>query len=74
MSKFVIPVSRWKQVTEEEALDDDWDTIPTLTAFTKTRQFCQRLENHRDQLEKLIARHLGISISDFTLLGQEHWV
>jgi hypothetical protein len=72
--KFAISVSRWKQVTEEEALDEDWDMIPTLTAFAKTRQFCHRLESHRAQLEKLIARHLGIPVSDFVLLGQEHWI
>ena len=48
--------------------------IPTLTAFAKTRQFCHRLESHRDQLEKLIARHLGIQVSDIVLLGQEHWI
>lgn len=30
MSKFVISVSKWKQVTEEEAFGDDWDMIPTL--------------------------------------------
>jgi hypothetical protein len=74
MSEFAIPVSKWKQVTEAEALDDGWDMIPTLTAFTKTRRFCRRLENNRAQLEKLIARHLGIPVSDFVLLGQEHWV
>jgi hypothetical protein len=74
MSKVAISVSKWKQVTEEEALDDDWDMIPTLTAFAKTRQFCQRLEDNRAQLENLIARHLGVPVSDFVLLGQEHWV
>lgn len=30
MSKFVISVSRWKQVTEEEAFRNDRDMIPTL--------------------------------------------
>jgi hypothetical protein len=40
MSEFAIPVSKWKQVTEAEALDDDWDMIPTLTAFTNMRRFC----------------------------------
>jgi hypothetical protein len=74
MSEFAIPVSKWKQVTEAEALDDDWDMIPTLTAFTKTQQFIDRLGSHRAQIEGLIARHLGIPVSDFVLLGQEHWV
>jgi hypothetical protein len=74
MSKSTISVSRFKQVTEEEALDDDWDMIPTLTAFAETRRFCQRLEDHRDQLEKLVARHLGIPVSDVVLVGQEHWI
>jgi hypothetical protein len=72
MSEFAIPVSKWKQVTEAEALDDDWDMIPTLTAFTKTQQFIDRLGSHRAQIEGLIARHLGIPVSDFVLLGQEH--
>jgi len=74
MPEFAISVSKWKQVTEEEALDDDWDMIPTLTAFRKTRQFCDRLECHRTQLEALIARHLGIPASDFVLLSKDHWI
>lgn len=48
--------------------------IPTLTAYAKTQSFCSDLESHRPQLERLISRHLGISTSEFVLLGREHWV
>lgn len=58
----------------EQALDDDWDMIPTLTAFAKTREFCRDLESRRQSLEVLISRHLGISSTEFVLLGQENWV
>lgn len=74
MSDFAIAVSKWKTVTEEQALDEDWDMIPTLTAYAKTQSFCSDLESHRPQLERLISRHLGISTSEFVLLGREHWV
>lgn len=74
MSGFAIPVSRWKSITEEEALDSDWDMIPTLTAFARTQEFCNELEQNRSQLEKVISRHLGIPVSEIVLLGQEQWV
>jgi len=74
MAASTIQVTKWKEVTEEQALDDDWDMIPTLTAFAKTRDFCQKLERYRSQLEALISRHLGIPSTSFVLLGQEHWV
>ncbi|RMY57572.1 hypothetical protein D0863_12588 [Hortaea werneckii] len=61
-------------MTEEQALDEDWDMIPTLTAYSKTQSFCNSLEDYRPQLERLISRHLGIPPSEFVLLGQEHWV
>lgn len=74
MNEFAIPISRWKTMTEEQALDEDWDMIPTLTAYSKTQSFCNSLEDYRPQLERLISRHLGIPPSEFVLLGQEHWV
>jgi len=74
MATPAIRVNKWKEVTEAQALDDDWDMIPTLTAFSKTLDFCQTLELHRPQLEALISRHLGISPTSFVLLGQEHWI
>lgn len=75
MAHSAIRISKWKEpVTEEQALDDDWDMIPTLTAFAKTREFCQTLESHRTQLEHLISRHLGIPPAEFVLLSQDNWV
>ena len=56
-------------MTQEQALDDDWDMIPTLTAFAKTREFCQTLEARRTQLELLISRYLGILPAEFVLLS-----
>lgn len=35
--RYLIQITKWKKVTEEQALDDDWDMISTLTAFAKTR-------------------------------------
>lgn len=61
-------------MTEEQALDEDWDMIPTLTAYSKTQTLSNDLESHRPQLERLISRHLGVPTSEFVLLGQEHWV
>lgn len=74
MNEFAIPISRCKTMTEEQALDEDWDMIPTLTAYSKTQSFCNKLEDYRPQLERLISRRLGIPPSEFVLLGQEHWV
>lgn len=74
MSDFAIPISKWKTMTEEQALDEDWDMLPSLTAYSKTLDFSNELEGHRAQLERLICRHLGVSKSEFVLLGQEHWV
>jgi len=74
MTDFTIQVTRWKELTEKQALAEDWDMIPTLTAFAKTREFCQYLDCHRDQLEGLISRHLGIPSTEFVLLSQECWV
>jgi hypothetical protein len=74
MAETAIKVTKWKQVTEEEALDSDWDMIPTLTAHAKTEEFCGHLEAHRHELENLIARHLGVPTSDFVLLAQNQWI
>jgi len=74
MTDFAISVSEWEEITEKQALDEQWDQIPTLTAFAKTRDFCKTLETHRPQLEALIARHLGIPLTDFDLLGQDNWI
>lgn len=60
MGDISIAVSKWKHVTEVEALDNDWDMIPTLTSYQRTLDFCQDLERRRPQLERLISRHLGI--------------
>jgi hypothetical protein len=74
MAEFAIQTTKWKEVTLEEALDDDWDMIPTLTAFAKTREYCQHLNRNRIQLERIISRHLGIPSTDFVLLSHDHWV
>jgi len=74
MGDFAIPISKWDTLTEEQALDNDWDQVPTLTAFAKTQQFCDRLERQRPQLLRIVSRHLGIATSDFELLEREHWV
>ncbi|SMR62439.1 unnamed protein product [Zymoseptoria tritici ST99CH_1E4] len=74
MTEAKIRTTKWKEVTLEQALDDDWDMIPTLTAFSQTQDFCQHLEHHRTALENIISRHLGISKADFVLLDREHWV
>jgi hypothetical protein len=74
MADFAIRTTKWKEVTLEEALDDDWDMIPTLTAFSKTQEYCRYLERNHNQLERIISRHLGIPSTDFVLLSQDHWV
>lgn len=73
MIEFAIKIKKWEEMTEKQVLAEDWDMIPTLTAFAKTREFCQVLEDHRIQLEELISRHLGVPPSDFVLLDQEYW-
>lgn len=74
MTGSTIQITKWKELTEEQALDDDWDMIPNLTTFAKTRGFCDTLESRRSQLESLISRHLGIPSDEFVLLSQDHWV
>jgi hypothetical protein len=74
MADSAIRTTKWKEVTLEEALDDDWDMIPPLTAFAKTREYCQYLDRNRIQLERIISRHLGMPSTDFVLLSQDHWV
>jgi hypothetical protein len=74
MAEIAIRTTEWKEVTLEEALDDDWDMIPTLIAFLKTRKYCQYLDRNRTHLEQVISRHLGIPSTDFVLLSQDHWV
>jgi hypothetical protein len=74
MADFAIRTTKWKEVTLEEALDDDWDMIPTITAFSKTQEYCRYLERNHNQLERIISRHLGIPSTDFVLLSQDHWV
>jgi hypothetical protein len=60
MADFAIRTTKWKEVTLEEALDDDWDMIPTLTGFSKTQEYCQYFDRNRIQLGRMISRHLGI--------------
>nr|POE56220.1 hypothetical protein CFP56_69173 [Quercus suber] len=74
MAEFSIPISKWKVITEEDALDEEWDMIPALTTYQRTLSFCKDLENRRSQLERLISRHLGVPLSAFVPLSQSHWV
>jgi hypothetical protein len=74
MSQPTIRITKWKEMTEEQALDKDWDQLPALTAFAKTQDFCQYLDLHRADLEKLISRHLRISSTEFVLLDRQHWI
>ena len=74
MADFSIQVSRFAKMTEEEALDNEWDMVPTLTHYPETLRFCQDLERLPPQLVGLVSRHLGIPPSDFVLLDRSEWV
>lgn len=74
MSGFRIPISKFRGLTEEEALDSDNDIIPKLSLIQNLVNFEHELDLRRSQIEKLIHRHLGIPQSDFELSQSEDWI
>jgi hypothetical protein len=63
---FTIPTSKGA-LTESQALDSDLDMIPKLYSASNVSNLKQKLNMQRSQIEILVARHLGILRSKFTL-------
>lgn len=61
-------------VTLEDALDRDTDVIPLLFELEQFWDFREELKRLHPQIEKLISRHLGIPVAQFTLTELSEWI
>lgn len=61
-------------LTLEDALDDQNDILPKLTALRDTPSFRDQLEARRSDIEDIISRHLNLPLSKFKLDSPSAWI